>query len=829
MRGPWVKIAAGAAVAALFGVRWLALTTADRAWASSVGAGPAHADIALLRAALGAGAFAVATAWYIGNLLLLYRQIGAVQVPRQVGDLEIVEHVPRRYLLLGALLTGAVLGAVSSRGAGDWWMLRALSDVPLETGGVDPLLGHPPGYYLFTLPWERALQRFALGLAAVGAVLLTMLYAAVGAIRRQERRLEFLPFARWHLAALSGTLALALAWGFAQEPALLVGGLRGVDYDAVLRDVRIPAAMVLSVMALAVAAASLVWLRVDRARIPGVAWLTLLGTMGIGRFVAPPIASAAWGAEGRAVSDLTAEAARGRQDGLLLASDTVPLTLAVPDAGFADRHAADLADAPLWDAGVLTQLLNRVAVAATGRFYDATLALVPRRGGAGLPVFLAAREPLETDRHAGGPGAGGALAVLGSRATPTGTPLFLPDLDRPESVVPTATDLTLVDGETWFSPVAAGHVVTSGATPPTGIPVRGPWRRVALAWALQAPGLLSTRRVPPGSLVVTERSVADRLARYAPFARFGAAWPAIVERRLVWVAWGYVARDAYPFGSPAAWRGERVRYLRAGFVGTVDAATGATRVYLARGSDPVSRAWRTVLGELVRGPETLPAAIAGQLRYPEELFTAQVHLLRAQPGRARAAEPYWWIGAAPGDTTVRLRLRAVDEVHIEPRVAAVIEGVLDRGRPRLRVLAYPEPFALAGPSEIERDFAEAAPAGAEVGGRLRLVPFDDGAVALQAFYADTASFMGMIAGWRGTVGTGATLMEALHRVTPRGDTTGMLPGATPYEAAQEWFRRLDRARATGDWAAFGEAWDGLRRVLGLSPDGRRVAPPPPRD
>jgi hypothetical protein len=178
---------------------------------------------------------------------------------------------------------------------------------------------------------------------------------------------------------------------------------------------------------------------------------------------------------------------------------------------------------------------------------------------------------------------------------------------------------------------------------------------------------------------------------------------------------------------------------------------------------------------------------------------------------------------------VRLRLRAVDEVHIEPRVAAVIEGVLDRGRPRLRVLVYPEPYALSGLSEIERDFAEAAPAGAEVGGRLRLVPFDDGAVALQAFYADTATFLGVIAGWRGTVGTGAALMDALHHVTPRGDTAVMFPGATPYEAAQEWFRRLDRARAAGDWAAFGEAWDGLRRVLGLSPGRPRVAPPPPRD
>jgi uncharacterized protein len=828
MRGPWGTIAVGAAVAALFGVRWLALTTADRAWAASLGAGTAHADIALLRAALGAGAFTVAAAWYVGNLLLLYRQIGAVQVPRQVGDLDIVEHVPRRYLLAGVLVIGAVLGAVSSRGAGDWWMLRALADVSLETAGRDPLLDRPIGYYLFTLPWDRALQRFALGLALVGTVLLALLYTAVGAIRRQERRLEFLPFARWHLAALSGTLALALAWGFAQEPALLVGGYRGVAYDAVLRDVRIPMALVLTVAAIVVAAASLVWMRVDRVRIPGIAWATLLGTVAVGRFIVPPAAAAAWGREGRAVRELTQEADRARRDAFLLGGDTVPLTLALPDAGYANQHTADLQGAPVWDADRLTQVLNRVAARpAMGRFYDASLMALPQAGGTPLTVFLAAREPLDSDPSPGGPGAGGVVAVLGSRAGPGGAPLFLPVLARPDSTVATPADLVLEGDETWFSRTAAGHVVLTAA-PPIGVPVRGAWRRIALAWALQSPGLLSARRVPAGSVVVAERAVADRLARYAPFATFGAVWPAVIDGRLLWAAWGYVAREIYPFGSPVAWRRAQVRYLRAGFVGTVDAATGATSVYLAREADPVSVAWRQVLPDLVKAPEQLPPALVGQLRYPEELFGAQVRLLRGLAGRARVANPYWWVGTAPGDTVIRLRLRLVDEVYQEPRVAAVIEGVLDRGRPGVRVLRYHEPYVLAGPSEIAREFAGAAPSEAAAPGALVLAPLDDGTAAFQSFYDSTGAILGVVAGWPGAVGRGATALDALRHASPRADSAAAR-GATPLDMAREWFRRLDRARAEGNWTAFGVAWDGLRAALGLSPGEPRVAPPQPRD
>jgi len=597
----------------------------------------------------------------------------------------------------------------------------------------------------------------------------------------------------------------------------------------VLRDVRIPVALVLVLMSLAVAAASLVWLKVDRARVPGVAWLALLGAMVVGRWVAPLMAAAAWGTEGRTVTELAAASARARRDGFLLVSDTVPLALALPDPGYVNRHATDLAEAPLWDDYVLPGVLSRAAgTTTTGRVYSASLAALPRRGGAPVPVFLAAREPDETERAGDAPGAAGVMTVLAARAGPAGTPLFLPVLERPDAAVPTPTDLELAVRETWFAPAATGNVVTPGAALPTGVTVRGLWSRLSLAWALQFPGVLSARRVPSGSVVVTERSVAARLARYAPFAAFGTAWPVIVDGRMLWVAWGYVAREIYPLGTAVGWRDERVRYLRAGFLGTVDAATGVTRVYLARGADPLSRAWQGVLPELVAGWDSVPAALSGQLRYPEELFNAQVQLLRGQARRARVAEPYWWVGTAPGDTAVRLRVRAVDEVALEPRVAAVIEGVLERGQPRLRVLSYPEPYALAGPSEIEAEFAAAAPGGATIPGRLRVVPFDDGAVALQAFYADSGTFMGMVAGWQGSVGTGATPLEALRHVSARGDATS-IPGATPFEAAQEWFRRLDRARSEGDWTAFGTAWNGLRRALGLPAGPSRVAPPPPRD
>jgi len=842
---PWLSVSVGAGVAALVGGRWLALSTADRLWAESLGVGTPHGDMAMLRLAIGAATLLVAAVWFTANLLLVYRQIGAVQVPRRVGDLEIVEHVPRRYLLIGAVVIGVLLGIVTSYGTGDWWLLRALEGADTGVGAPDPVLGLSTGYYLFRLPWLRAVQGFVLLQAAVGVVLLALLYAAIRAVRREDRQVVFVPFARWHLAVLLGTTAIALSWGYALEPAELVAGLHGVPYDTILVDVRIPVARGLETLALLVAASSLLWLRVDRVSIPITAWATLLGASFVGHWLLPGIIASARGPEGRAAPELAAAAGRARAVAFRMAAESLAVPLAIPDEGFAARHHGDLERISIWDAFVLTAVLNRTARSTApsprsgDRFFDASLMVETPPKGRPTPVFLAVREPdsLALAAARGAPWAArhgdpyayaaGAVAVQAQRTAEGGRPLFIPRLDRPDSTTTYPVDVALDSREIWFGPGMPDFAVTGPESGPHGVTVSGWWRRVALAWALQSPAFLSRQRVPSGSVVVVERAVASRLARFAPMARFGAAYPVVANHRLVWLSPGYVAAEGYPLSAPVVWRGRRVRYLQVGLIGTVDAATGATEVYLTPAADPVSQAWARLVPGLIRPAAQLPPAIAVHVRYADELFGAQLQLLRDRPGRARAAEPQWRVGTAVGDTTVRLRLQAVDEVQLDARVAGVIEGSVVQGLPHLRVLRYPEPYALSGPSELESGFRSAAPAGAAIGGAVRLVPFEDGAVSVQAFYADSGTLAGVVAGWRGMVGRGQNAAEALEHLQESGSGSPAPVAGTPFEAAREWFQRLDRARAEGDWRAFGDAWAGLRAALGLDREASpaRVAPP----
>jgi len=345
-RGRWVYLLVAGALVTLFAGRWLALRSTSLWWARALGAADAHRAIASLRLALDAAAFVGAAVWCVGNLYLVYRQIGSVQVPRRVGNLEIVETIPRRFLLAGAVGIGLILAFALGRDAGDWWADRALVEAAVEVGVPDPILGHDVSYYLFRLPWLRALHGYFVLVVGIVLLLLVLLYGAVGAIRWSERRLVFTDLARWHLGAVLAAFALVLAWGYRLEPAELVAGLQDVPYDGILTGVRIPTARALGALALVVAAASLLWVWLARGLLPAIAWGVLGVASFVGHYVAPAFVAAARG-PGRVAAPYLAAA----QDDLTRAAfaldaDTVRLELAVPDAAFTARHRDDLLDAP---------------------------------------------------------------------------------------------------------------------------------------------------------------------------------------------------------------------------------------------------------------------------------------------------------------------------------------------------------------------------------------------------------------------------------------------------------------------------------------------------
>lgn len=593
-------------VLALVGGRWLAVETAERAWDHTFAGGTAVIAARDLARLLQALVFVVAITWITGNLLIVYRAIGSVQMPRRLGDLEIVEAVPQRALLGATVLLGVGLGALFSLGAGDWWRHAVLAASPPHFGITDATkLGRDVGYYVSTMPWLAVLQNRAL-ILVVGAVgIVTVLYAVIGSLRIRRGRVRASDYARGHVGVLLACLALVIAWGALLDPAEVIGGLHGTVDQASL-TVRVPGSAVVVAVAIITAVISIAWAWRDRPTLIVAGWAALLISLAAGYFVIPGAVRASDGAGGG-----SAELAGRRLDLERVAFGLTGVDERAPPA-FASGEAA-LRAIPLWDAAHVGRVVDAPAHAVALR--------APRPNEASVAWLIApSRLARETDTG---------LVV---------TPL------------PTA------DTNQLFGPGLEGPVITSpdGAPPVTGVPITGAWRRFAIAWTIQAWDLV--RGDSTGRVLLWRRDVTDRLERLAPFAEFGVPAPAIRDGALWWVSWGYVSHEAFPLVRPLDWVNGSVRYLRAGLVGAVRAGTGETHLWLAPGYDSLTASWARRFDPLIEPADRLPGDLLAQVAYPSETFKLAVaHLLRASADSSDAAawttrprEPFQ-LGGPPPD------------------------------------------------------------------------------------------------------------------------------------------------------------------------------------
>ncbi|OLB68397.1 MAG: hypothetical protein AUI09_00470 [Gemmatimonadetes bacterium 13_2_20CM_2_66_5] len=335
-------LGAGLLVVALVGGRWLAVETTERAWDRTFAGGEALIAARTLARVLSALVLLTAIAWITGNLLIVYRAIGSVQMPRRLGDLEIVEAVPRRTLLAVTIILGVILGAFLSLGTGDWWRHAVLAAAPPHFGVTDATnLRRDAGYYVSVMPWLATLQNRSL-LFVVGALgIVALLYGVIGSLRIRRARIRASDQARLHLGVLLACLALVIAWGAVLDPAEIVGGLHGTVDQAAL-SVRVPGADVVAAVAIVTAVISLAWAWRDRPNLILAGWAALVVSLTAGYFVIPGVARASSGPGPESAEVVSRRAALER---LAFGLDDVN-----PDAppAFPSGEAAARA-LPLWD------------------------------------------------------------------------------------------------------------------------------------------------------------------------------------------------------------------------------------------------------------------------------------------------------------------------------------------------------------------------------------------------------------------------------------------------------------------------------------------------
>lgn len=146
------------------------------------------------------------------------------------------------------------------------------------------------------------------------------------------------------------------------------------------------------------------------------------------------------------------------------------------------------------------------------------------------------------------------------------------------------------------------------------------------------------------SKILFNRDPAQRVEAVAPWLTTDSAvYPAIVNKRLVWIVDGYTTLDNYPYSeltslsSATADSNEvafnrlvpdkKVSYIRNSVKATVDAYDGTVTLYQQDEKDPVLKAWMQVFPGTVKPKSDIAPELAEHLRYPEDLFKVQRMLL----------------------------------------------------------------------------------------------------------------------------------------------------------------------------------------------------------
>jgi hypothetical protein len=788
-------IGAGLLVAALVGGRWLAVETAERAWDRTFAGGEAVIAVRDLSRLLQAIVLAVAIVWITGNLLIVYRAIGSVQMPRRLGDLEIVEAVPRRTLLAATVLLGAVLGTLLSLGTSEWWRDAVLAASPPHFGIADSTkLRLDAGYYVSVLPWLSVIQNrtFILVLGALGVV--ALLYGLIGSLRIRRGRIRASDYARAHLGVLLAVLALVIAWGAVLDPAEIVGGLHGPVDQAAL-SVRIPGAAVVAGVAIVTTLISLVWAWRDRPTMILAGWAALLLSLTAGYFIIPGVVKASGSGE-------TPELRQRRAALERVAFGLEPLDSTAPPA-FPSGEAA-VRTLPLWDPAHVARAIDTNGTAIALR--------APRPDDRGAVWLVAPTRVPATLRVATETDSGLTLTTLPSRTIRL---LFGPGQSGPV-VMP-------VDSAPWLRGTSAGR---GGGR---GIPLAGALRRLAIAWTIQEWGLTRADSDHGDRVLLWRRDISDRLERLAPFARFGDPTPVLRTGDdgdpLWWVSWGYVSHESFPLVRSLPWRDDDVRFLRAGLIGAVSVETGETHLWLAPGYDSLTAAWARAFKPLIEPVERLPADLRAQLTYPVETFSLAVdQLVRASTDSvaqtawsARPQEPYQLgMSAGGGSGTVWTAIALESGLLTPKRFAGLLAGAVTARGLELH-LWRPSPLT---PEKLPGELVGSSLLRP---GQLRVWPAGNTLITVQGQFLDPAALRPaprphlteVYVTFDGRAGHALTARAALlggeQIIT---DTTLV----ARWERARRLAMRADSALAAGNLELFGSLW---RRLMGeLAPAQR---------
>lgn len=181
----------------------------------------------------------------------------------------------------------------------------------------------------------------------------------------------------------------------------------------------------------------------------------------------------------------------------------------------------------------------------------------------------------------------------------------------------------------------------------SGVNLSNTFNRAAYAVAFSEPQILYSGAIGEGSRILYNRTPKERVEAVAPWLTIdGDAYPAVVNKKIVWIVDAYTTTNGYPYASRTTLgdttadsltvgnqqravvaQQNQVNYIRNSVKATVDAYDGTVTMYQWDKQDPVLKTWMKAFPDTVQPREAINPELMQHLRYPQDMFKVQRELL----------------------------------------------------------------------------------------------------------------------------------------------------------------------------------------------------------
>jgi len=874
----------------VFGSAFLGLYV-DWLWYREVRYAQVFRTVLLTKVLLGSAAGVVCFAIVYANLRVAIRHPRTQLFRMLEGEGALVlQQILDRYMGPLALAAAVVIGLMAgTRGSGEWQSLLMFQNAT-PFGRADPQLGQDLGFYVFHLPFLHFAQGWLVGNLLLAAVLTGGVYLLLGGVFLGPAGPVVSPAVCRHLGVLFGAVFLVMAWGFHLDVFDTLFTRHGVVTGATYTDVyaRIPAyrLMTWACAGAGLAIAALAWR--GQWKLP----VLVAGGVLVLAFVAVNVLPGLLQKYRVAPNEIVTESLfiqrniEGTREGFGLnriRAEEFPAADSLT-AEVLDRNQPTVQNVRLWDHKPLLSTYRQLQQIRT--YYDFVDVDNDRYliDGAPRQVMLSPRELSYANLPGGANwinehitythGYGVSVGPV-NRISPEGLPEFFVKDIPPVATTPA---LKVTRPEIYFGELSNQYVFvrTRGKefdyplgdknryatyAGSGGVPLGGMFRKLVFALHFQTTKILLSSDIAPESRIMYYRDIQDRVARVAPYL----AWdrdPYMIVREdgtLVWMLDGYATTDRLPYSERL---GRLGNYIRNSVKAVVDAYNGDITFYIVDPDDPVIATYAKAFPGVYRPLADMPADLKAHMRYPQDLFRIQAHMLQKYhmqdpqifynnedlwevPRKGdQAMEPYYTIMKLPGAKQEEFILLLPYTPSRRDNMTAWLAARSDGDAyGSLIVFLFPKQKLIFGPRQIEARIDQDAKISEQltlwsqmgstvIRGNLLVIPIEDSLLYIEPLYlaAERGSLPELrrvIVAYGNRLTMAPNLELALGEMFGEGarprPAAAAAPGAPPEAPAtledlaaraRDAFEAAQTARRDGDWAAYGEHLNELESILG---------------